>query len=108
MTHQQPKGNQMSDAKHGVTHTPGPWHVGEGSKTPIVYDSHGWAVANAMTYHNQHDSMDANARLIAAAPELMTALRPFANFACSPPGDCMCHNCRARDVIAKATGATHD
>lgn len=36
--------------------------------------------------------------------ELLEALRPFAAFACSPAGECGCHNCRARDVIAKAKG----
>lgn len=39
------------------------------------------------------------------AVELLEALRPFANYACSPVGTCQCHNCRARDVIAKATGS---
>lgn len=45
-------------------------------------------------------------RLIATAPELLEALRPFANYACSPADQCECHNCRARDVIAKAEGTT--
>jgi hypothetical protein len=50
----------------------------------------------------------ANARLIAAAPDLLEALRPFANYACDPP--CpgapvhWCHNCIARVAIAKAEG----
>lgn len=44
----------------------------------------------------------ANARLIAAAPDLFKALKPFANFACSPPGECKCFNCKARDAINKA------
>jgi hypothetical protein len=33
--------------------------------------------------------------------ELVDALRPFANYACSPAGTCACHNCRARDVLTK-------
>ncbi len=32
------------------------------------------------------------------------ALQPFANFSCSPPGECQCHNCIARDALA-AKGA---
>lgn len=31
--------------------------------------------------------------------ELVAALRPFANFACSPPGECACNNCRARSLV---------
>jgi hypothetical protein len=37
--------------------------------------------------------------------ELLEALRPFANYACSPAGQCECHNCRARDAIGKAAGS---
>jgi hypothetical protein len=47
-----------------------------------------------------------NATLFAASLDLVAALRPFAAFACSPPGKCACHNCRARDVIAQAVGST--
>lgn len=38
------------------------------------------------------------------ATDLLEALRPFANFACSPSGECDCFNCKARAAIAKATG----
>jgi hypothetical protein len=36
--------------------------------------------------------------------ELRKLLAPFAAFACSPPGECKCHNCKARDSIAGAMG----
>lgn len=38
--------------------------------------------------------------------ELVEALCPFANYACSPVGQCKCHNCRARDVLAKIGAAS--
>lgn len=28
------------------------------------------------------------------------ALKPFANFSCSPPNKCACYNCVARDALA--------
>lgn len=48
----------------------------------------------------------ANARLIAAAPELLEALKPFAQFACDTPhvNEPECQNCKARAAIAKAFG----
>jgi hypothetical protein len=39
--------------------------------------------------------------------ELVEALRPFANYACSPRGTCACNNCIARDAIAMHQGADH-
>jgi len=32
--------------------------------------------------------------------KLTKALAPFAMFACSGPGECKCHNCVARDLLA--------
>jgi len=52
-------------------HTPGPWHVG-GAHGRIVYAANRYAVANAATYHGRHDD-EANARVIAAAPDLLAA-----------------------------------
>lgn len=51
-------------------YTPGPWHTGADGR--IVYNAAGWAVCNAVTFHQRHqgDEDRANARLIAAAPEL--------------------------------------
>lgn len=57
-------------------YTPGPWHVGE-HRNIIIYDSQGNAISNANTFHGKHQQgqADANARLIAAAPELLEALK---------------------------------
>jgi len=54
-------------------HTPGPWHVGGGQQAQIVYDKDGWGIANAVVFHRKHKqgSTLANAKLIAAAPDLL-------------------------------------
>lgn len=56
-------------------HTPGSWHVGEGNPT-IVYDAAGWAVGNAHVFHGRHapGEAEANALVMAAAPDLLEAL----------------------------------
>lgn len=58
-------------------HTKGPWHVGEGKASTIVYSEQGYAVANATVYHGlfgDSDSAIARARLIAAAPDMRAEL----------------------------------
>ena len=62
-------------------HTKGPWHVGVKQAEKIVYDARGWAIANATVYHGKNDINEviANARLIAAAPELLEALQLVAH-----------------------------
>lgn len=60
-------------------YTPGPWHTGADGR--IVYNAAGWAVCNAVTFHQRHqgDEDRANARLIAAAPELLEELEECAS-----------------------------
>lgn len=92
-----------------VSHTPGPWHCGtfrESGKAPGI-DIGAENNSNVGIAHHQASDRTAyetkaNARLIAAAPDLLAALEPFANFACDVQNDC--HNCRARAAIAKAFG----
>ncbi len=58
-------------------HTPGPWRVGH-VQGAIVYAPDGFAVANACTYHGRHGHADvqaANARLMAAAPQMLAVLQ---------------------------------
>ena len=57
-------------------HTLGPWHVGENNDPAIVFDAEGWAVCDCKTYHRKGhiNEMRSNARLIAAAPDLLDAL----------------------------------
>ena len=59
------------------THTPGPWRVGPVDDT-IVTDAAGKEVAAIDGDYNSPDEwprMEANARLIAAAPDMLAALR---------------------------------
>jgi hypothetical protein len=55
------------------THTPGPWHVGF-KPGPIVYGLQGEQVANLFEPLIDAEENKANARLIAASPELLDAL----------------------------------
>ena len=58
-----------------------PWHLGLKQAEQIVYDSKGWAVANATVYHGKADLAEtkANAAYISHAanayPQLVAALR---------------------------------
>lgn len=97
----------MENAKH----TPGPWRVGEeaGSEM-IVYAPDGFAVASTVVFHRNHDqSKSANARLIAAAPELLEALIAFRDGGAGKNFDSWHESYRpaidkAIAAIAKATG----
>ena len=52
-------------------HTPGPWSIGDST---IVYDDNGYEIA--FIYKNENiEHAPANAKLIAAAPELLAALQ---------------------------------
>ena len=66
---------EESSTKSVVAHTPGPWHTG-GTGGLIVFDASGYATANATVFHGRNEDGEsaANARLIAAAPELLEAL----------------------------------
>ena len=55
-----------------TTHTQGPWHRG-GKKGLIVYGPKGYPICSCDTHHGTHQEWqdEANADLIAAAPELL-------------------------------------
>lgn len=101
-------------------HTPGPWHVEQGSdeRDFIVADQTGNTVAEPNACAYDFSELDpkvrridiaeakANARLIAAAPELLVACRdlcdaiPDETLTADPPLQCWVENARA--AIAKA------
>ena len=88
-------------------HTPGPWTVDRTSKgwevlPPPEVDG---GVAFVFDHGNTEDN--ANACLIAAAPELLEALKLFADGSCDSgcaDSSEKCNGCRARAAIAKAEG----
>src|SRR5258708_5011176 len=100
-----------------MKHTPGPWSVGDGSAESM------YAGSNIVQAHrpdsaalfnladvNIHFEAEANARLIAAAPELLEALRQCmpqihecASANCAADGHHECPYGLARAAIKKAT-----
>lgn len=93
-------------------HSPGPWEVRFFRSKSHRIDAPDWNEL-AVVYGNEDDDLDrqgrANARLIAAAPELLAAVREFlaghAFETQSSGGGCPCHACgTGRAAIAKAEG----
>jgi hypothetical protein len=82
--------NSAVEDAAGSAHTPGPWSVAEpdANGQPIVRAEH-FEVATC--WHHCVGSIErearANARLIAAAPDLLAALKPFADLGVSSGPD---------------------
>lgn len=95
-----------------IKHTPGPWIVREGDEwTNSIVTREGelpngepayWEVAS---YNRRRSEAEANARLIAAAPELLSALLELLD-SMDANGSCQYEMLRAagRDVIAMVEG----
>jgi hypothetical protein len=79
------------------TNTPGPWHLGKRGGNPAIYGKDGTEIAEIL--HGLTDEWRANARLIAAAPEMLEALQSLTH---PMARDEDLQNALA--VIAKATG----
>ena len=95
-----------------MTHTPGPWKI-----EPDIYSKDRWYISGAEPSQkfiadvwqgdNKPDG-EANARLIAAAPDLLAAMESFELYPCVgescrteyPTG--LCPGCLARAAIAQA------
>jgi hypothetical protein len=90
-------------------HTPGPWKIGvRGSRPtrPDIYTDSGGVIAS--TEHASDEHSKANARLIAAAPELLEHLKRMVNISLHPNATraAICQIALdARGAIAKASGA---
>lgn len=93
-------------------HTPGPWRLrpSSGGRPAIIYGNDGWPVADVATYHGRvsQEQQDANACLIAAAPDLLENLQRMVRLL--EVEDARLANFgeveAARAAIAKATGGT--
>lgn len=92
-----------------MSYTPGPWvasdhHSGMGWRIETDapgYHNDGWIIASEMLGPDAAD----NARLIAAAPDLLEALEAIMGERWSPAGRSEHVSDLARAAIAKATGA---
>lgn len=87
-----------------TNHTPGPWDAHDNGH--IYGDNYASAVARVFENTHQRDGeAQANARLIAAAPDILAALERSLNWLASYPGGC-CENTyqQARAAICKAKG----
>jgi hypothetical protein len=70
----------MADAKH----TPGPWSYGYYGCSGYCVNGGGQHIATSILY--KRDGGEANARLIAAAPEMLAALQALLDFHTRPAG----------------------
>lgn len=89
-----------------MTHTQGPWsYIGNGDVVAKSEKYCGGEKDIASVFLTVNDEDEANARLIAAAPELLEALKVLADYVDECTGDNECRPLEnARAAIAKATG----
>ena len=89
-------------------HTPGPWHIGvrQPNSDKFIYGKDGTEVANCDRLTNFAHENEANARLIAAAPDLLELVRRMGAHIADQCGEGLVHPlaAEARALIAKATG----
>lgn len=102
--------NQTKQMTHTHTHTASPWHLGKRAGNPAIYGKDGTEIAEIL--HELSPEWRENARLIAAAPELLAALVAIktqsefaaATFPNAPGrGDLLAIAENAKAAIAKAT-----
>ena len=102
--------------KTNTKHTPGPWHIGSGNGEGSIFADSGRTrleIGGTTLYpicqvnRKWEDEEDeANARLIAAAPNMLKALKCcIRELSVQHAPDCSCIACNTtRAVIASATG----
>lgn len=95
--------------------SPAPWRVEAGDSVVGIYSPAGRvAVTNTKTFYQRHDARDiANANLIAAAPELLDAIRELRTLVemddwwCDPADSNYPLRHQIEAAIAKAEGLGH-
>jgi len=96
-----------------MSHTPGPWHwsdrypmVSSGEKTWSLIGEDGYGILSCDGVENSPQGLndEANARLIAAAPDLLEAIQGIRSFVEMFNGDLT----KIDAAIAKATGESHE
>lgn len=88
-------------------HTPGPWKCG-GHKGRIIYAPDGFAVGDATVFHGRNpDDTEHNARLMAAAPEMLAALERL-EFAALCRDSTMGDPCRLLEAKAELSAAASE
>ena len=83
-------------------HSPGPWRFGVKDNTNRLYDSDGNVVATGNWKHGLRVEGAINARLIAAAPELLDALRAAVKCGRDGYGHAGAPNCDGCTALAQA------
>lgn len=95
-----------------VSHTPGPWHVWHTTNVTTLLESGRpeRIVANCGVFSDGreadsgYEENEANARLIAAAPELLAALHAVLNWFTPPNDSAAFPTQQVAEAINKATG----
>jgi hypothetical protein len=95
-------------------HTPGPWEIEDREERQLIWadHAHDFVAQLSMVAEGADDDEQekfeaeqaANARLIAAAPELLEALKSLDPQCITVPACGSCVGCDARAAIAKAEG----
>lgn len=99
-----------TSSEKNAQHTPGTWRVAQFTKTDVLHPIYNDVIAScfqpASSEYYAKGEPEANARLIAAAPDLLSALQDVIGFipACYNEAGEHPVYAKARSAIAKATG----
>lgn len=114
------EGYTLEVVQKQTSHTPGPWHYVVGNKHHGPYVESGWNGDICNCYHIsssdkkpflfQEEQSEANARLIAAAPDMLEALKSLVAHIQTIGVSAGWRECKQNinDAIAKATGKEQD